>query len=151
MTEAMLLLCHRTVLRVFQNSRMTLEDAEDAAQEIVVRLLLIEDTEIAEPEQFALTLARNWHRDQHRKALVATRNEPRVVEHWEHQARLLQPTELLVLLAVALEKLSARDRTVLIGWSEGWTHDELAALIGVRQSSVGNLLLRAKRRLQEVA
>jgi RNA polymerase sigma-70 factor (ECF subfamily) len=44
---------------------------------------------------------------------------------------------------IALEKLSERDRRMLLLRHEGYSYREIASLVGVSETSVGTLLLRA--------
>jgi RNA polymerase sigma-70 factor (ECF subfamily) len=49
----------------------------------------------------------------------------------------------------ALEKLSDRDRQLLLMRAEGYKYEEIAGVIGVAPASVGTLIARALKRFVE--
>jgi len=49
----------------------------------------------------------------------------------------------------ALERLTPRDREVLLLWDAGMSYDEIAAQTGLARGAVGTTLARARRRLVE--
>jgi RNA polymerase sigma factor (sigma-70 family) len=65
-----------------------------------------------------------------------------VVDHLEREARIAGVRE-------ALRTLDPRDRTLLLLREEGLSYRELADAVGVQASSVGTLLARARRRLEQ--
>lgn len=51
-------------------------------------------------------------------------------------------------LARAMERLKPRERSLLwLAYAQGWSHEEIAATLGLRTSSLKALLFRARRRL----
>ena len=54
-------------------------------------------------------------------------------------------------LARAMAQLKPRERTLLwLAYAQGWTHEEIAASLGLRTKSLKALLHRARRRLADV-
>ena len=54
-------------------------------------------------------------------------------------------------VARALEQLKPRERSLLwLAYAQGWTHEEIAASLGLRTKSLKALLHRARRRLAAV-
>jgi RNA polymerase sigma-70 factor (ECF subfamily) len=49
----------------------------------------------------------------------------------------------------ALDRLTPRDREVLLLWDAGLSYDEIAAQTGLARTAVGTTLARARRRLVE--
>ena len=49
----------------------------------------------------------------------------------------------------ALERLTPRDREVLLLWDSGLSYDEIAAQTGLARGAIGTTLARARRRLVE--
>ena len=48
----------------------------------------------------------------------------------------------------ALARLTSRDRSLLwLAYAQGWSHAEIAAIVGVKASSLKTLLYRARQRL----
>lgn len=51
-------------------------------------------------------------------------------------------------LARAMDRLKPRERSVLwLAYAQGWSHQEIAASLGLKASSMKTLLFRARRRL----
>jgi RNA polymerase sigma factor (sigma-70 family) len=49
----------------------------------------------------------------------------------------------------ALDRLTPRDREVLLLWDAGQSYDEIAAHTGLAKSAIGTTLARARQRLVE--
>lgn len=122
--------------------------ADDIAQESFVRLLgrsMPED----EARLWLFTVATNLFRDSARTS--KRRERLLAVRPWS-PAALPRPDETLDRnVAIArvregLEKLSERDRQMLMMREEGFRYDEIAKVAGVAPGSVGTLLARAARR-----
>lgn len=127
--------------------------AEDATQEAFVRLL---DRRVRGDlpglRSWLFRVATHLIRDRVR---VET-NRARLLEANAHEvtrgdtpADLLERDERIATARRALQKLSDRDRTLLLLREEGFAYKELAEVIGVEPSSVGTLLARARRRFTE--
>lgn len=54
-------------------------------------------------------------------------------------------------VARALEQLKPRERSLLwLAYAQGWSHDEIASMLGLKTASLKSLLHRARRRLATV-
>ena len=121
--------------------------AEDLAQEVFVRLYqrgaLPDDV-----RGWMAAVAHNLLRDEKRtgkRRLQLIQARPLDVERRTATAsdeRVLGE-ERRQLVRIALDKLSDRDRRILLLRHEGYSYREIAKVIGVNETSVGTLLLRA--------
>lgn len=126
--------------------------ADDIAQESFARLLRRPMPE-AEAKPWLFTVATNLVRDSARKS---TRRE-RILERVRPTPSapdapdvVTERNERITLVRQALERLSERDRTLLLMRGEGFTYEEMARAVGVAPASVGTLLARALRRFSAV-
>ena len=126
--------------------------AEDIAQESFVRLLgrsLPEN----EARLWLFTVATNLFRD---SARTSKRRERLLTSRPWTPTPLPAPDETLERARTvdgvrrALEKLSPRDRQMLLMREEGFRYDEIARVAAVAPGSVGTLLARAARRFVAV-
>ena len=129
--------------------------AQDLAQDTFARLYgrgaMPED-----PRAWLATVATNLFRDHRRR----TRRRAELVTEYAEDAAPSNhsPPPDAGLLAhearsqarIALEALCRRDRTLLLLRHEGYSYRELAQAVGVNETSVGTLLVRATRRFREV-
>jgi RNA polymerase sigma-70 factor (ECF subfamily) len=127
--------------------------AEDLAQDTFVRLhrrgAMPDD-----PRAWLATVATNLFRDQRRQA----RRRAELVSEHAGEALPGAPAaaDSAVLTAetrsrarTALDTLPDRDRMLLLLRHEGYSYRELARAVGVAESSVGTLLIRATRMFRE--
>lgn len=121
--------------------------AEDLAQEVFVRLYqrraLPDDT-----RGWMAAVAHNLLRDEKRtgkRRLELLRARPLDVQRGGNVAADEQvlAEERRRRVRAALEKLNERDRRMLLLRHEGYSYREIAPLVGVSETSVGTLLLRA--------
>lgn len=125
--------------------------AEDIAQETFVRLLrqkLPED----EVRPWLFTVAMNLVRDRARKTERRQRlltNAPSLVKPATLPDEDVETTERILRVRSVLERLSERDRQLLLMREEGFKYDEIAQVVGVAPASVGTLIARALRRFVE--
>ena len=130
------------------------ERARDLAQEVFVRALS-SDAEIDNPRGWLFTVAGNLARDEARASgrrrrhlrLIAREREddveqPAGTEDMERERRRAA-------VRAALERLSERDREVLLLWDAGLSYAEIAAQTGLAPGAIGTTLGRARRRLVE--
>jgi len=122
--------------------------AADLAQAAFVRLYQ-RGTMPDEPGAWLITVAMNAFRDTHRRgerraALVAEFGDDAVLPSEAPRADdTLMAEESRASVRRALNALSDRDRTLLLLRHEGYSYRELARIVGVSETSVGTLLLRA--------
>jgi RNA polymerase sigma-70 factor (ECF subfamily) len=124
--------------------------AEDLAQESFVRLLA-KDPEQPEPWLYkvATNLARDVNRGQVRRArhlLVLASDTEAEQEDLPGADGEVVAQETSGEVRAALEKLSDRDRDLLLLHQDGMSYRELAEIIGVNPNSVAPLLARARQR-----
>lgn len=125
------------------------EAAADITQECFVRLL---DANVPEGEArpWLFRVASNLIRDRHRKN---TRRR-RLLEQWGPPTNVVQPVDAEASATVervrrALDSIPERDRMMLLLREEGFSYEEIAALVEVAAASVGTLLRRSLRRFRE--
>lgn len=122
--------------------------AEDLVQEAFVRLLEqdLPDDDVR-PWLFVVTgnLARDRSRKRTRRRRLLEQHPPDPGQP-EPPGVAVERAERIEAVRVALQKLSERDRTILLMREEGFRYDEIAKVIGVKQTSVGALVARALRR-----
>jgi RNA polymerase sigma-70 factor (ECF subfamily) len=121
--------------------------ADDLAQEVFVRLYqrasLPDDT-----RGWMGAVAHNLLRDQQRTAkrrlhLVEARQEAVTPDRPAYADENVLADERRRAVRDALDKLSERDRRMLLLRHEGYSYREIAHALGVNESSIGTLLLRA--------
>jgi RNA polymerase sigma-70 factor, ECF subfamily len=127
------------------------DQAEDVAQEAFVRLYgATVPAEDVRPWLF--TVATNLVRDgarsrARRRRLLATAAVAAPVAAGADEHVLEEERKAEV--RAALDRLSERDRQILLMRAEGFAYREIAEVIGVSTGSVGTLVVRALRRLVE--
>lgn len=128
-------------------------EAEDAAQEAVTRLLGQGTGSVKNPGAWLRQVVS-------RLAYDALRRGKRTLDLPPPEAELTDeaqpdPAQVLVeheqarLVRLALDRLSPRDRLILLLRTEGLSYKEIAQAARCRPGSVGTLLARAERRLKE--
>jgi len=122
--------------------------AEDIAQETFVRLLRQQLPE-EEIRPWLFTVAMNLVRDRARKNERRQRllgGAPTMVSVEMRADDRVEQAEQIESVRVALQKLSERDRQLLLMREEGFKYEEIAAAVGVAPASVGTLIARALKR-----
>jgi RNA polymerase sigma-70 factor (ECF subfamily) len=125
--------------------------AADLAQEAFIRLYR-RGTMPERPELWLVTVAlnlfRNWRSTSSRRL--------RLLARWSEPAQAAEPSsgrseesDAAAPVRIALGKLSARDREMLLLRAEGYSYRDIATALGLNQASIGTLLARAKRAFQE--
>lgn len=138
------------LFRYLQRLTGDADAADDAAQEAFVRLTgqtLPED----EVRPWLFTVATNLVRDRARKA----ERHRRLQAHVPTAAPEVAPdvsterSERVAMVRATLDRLSDRDRTMLLMREEGFKYDEIARAVDVAPGSVGTLLARAAKRFEK--
>ncbi len=128
------------------------EEAADAAQETYLRLVERPPRRSENLRAWLFTVATNVVRDERRRQ----RREDRLhatVGSLHSAAGAPQPdavyerVERRRLVHRMLEKLSEKERTILLMWEEGFSHPEIAEALGYEWRSVGPTIARALRKL----
>ncbi len=132
--------------------------AQDLAQEAFARVLAQErrggQERIENPRALVFTVAANLARDdartviRRRKHLALLKSDAIAgeVEEADPVDRMQREAERQG-AQDALQKLSERDREVLLLWDAGMSYEEIAAQTGLAQGAIGTTLSRARRRL----
>ncbi|HEX4633875.1 MAG TPA: sigma-70 family RNA polymerase sigma factor [Gemmatimonadales bacterium] len=126
------------------------ERAEDLAQEAFSRALAHRPEN---PRGWLYVVAANMARDEARRAARERRHLTLLAA--EPQDERASPEEILDdesrrrQVRAALDRLTPRDREVLLLWDAGLSYDEIAAQTGLARTAVGTTLARARRRLVE--
>jgi RNA polymerase sigma factor (sigma-70 family) len=126
------------------------ERAQDLAQDAFARVL---DHSPENPRALLFTVAANLARDEARMAVRRKRHltliriendavtrDPDPIERLESESRRAAARQ-------ALERLSERDREVLLLWDAGMSYLEIADQTGLAVGAIGTTLARARQRL----
>ena len=135
-------------------ARMTRDDrlADDLLQETYYRFLkttvAFDDDE--HRKNYLFRIATNLVRDHRRRArtsdAAAAGNAARVDSRAQGDAS--DQAARRIDLARAMDRLKPRERSVLwLAYAQGWSHEEIAASVGVKAASMKALLHRARKRL----
>lgn len=130
------------------------ERARDLAQEVFVRALGSEG-EIDNPRGWLFTVAGNLARDEARAAGRRRRHLQVVTGRREDEVETPGGTEDIDMdrrreaVRAALERLTERDREILLMWDAGLSYTEIAGETGLSPGAIGTTLARARRRLVE--
>jgi RNA polymerase sigma factor (sigma-70 family) len=131
------------------------ELAADLAQETFVKLHrrgALPDN----PEAWLITVAMNLFRNarstaaRRRRLLTVARVEASLGDPAPAPGQLLEGMDAPERVRAAIDRLGERDRQLLLLRAEGYGYRELAATLGLNETSVGTLLARAKRAFREV-
>jgi RNA polymerase sigma-70 factor (ECF subfamily) len=134
------------------------ERAQDLAQEAFARVLAQQrrgmEDEVENPRGLVFTVAANLARDEARTvirrkkhlALLKSDAEATATGDADPVDRMQRDAERQ-LAQDALNRLSERDREVLLLWDAGMSYEEIAAQTGLAQGAIGTTLSRARRRL----
>ena len=127
------------------------DKAADAAQEAFARLLTQPPSRDDNLRAWLYTVATNVVRDGWKKqqtALRLVRDAERLPQSTQppDPHSLVEQKERQELAKRILDRLSLRDRTVLLMREEGFAHREIAEAVGTTTKSVGTLIARALRK-----
>lgn len=123
--------------------------AQELAQEAFVRAIREEPEQ---PRAWLFTVASNLAKDEsrtvlrRRKHLTLLRGDMEQ-QHVESPDRDLERTQRMESVKRALDRLSERDREVLLLWDAGLNYEEIAAEAGLSVGAIGTTLARARKRL----
>jgi RNA polymerase sigma-70 factor (ECF subfamily) len=126
--------------------------AQDLAQEVFVRAL---DHEPDNPRAWLFTVAANLARDEARtvirrkKHLALIKSERETKEMAPDGQQILEEKERHEGVREALERLSERDRDILLLWDAGLDYEMIAEQTGLSRGAIGTTLTRARKRLVE--
>jgi RNA polymerase sigma-70 factor (ECF subfamily) len=116
-------------------------EAEDATQDVFLRLLVADERMLAHPEPLAWlyrvtsNLCLNRLRDDTRHTAIIARNPPGDCQQQSN-------AEMLVIVGDILERVPRDLRDIAISYHvDGMTCDEISARLGVSRRTIGNRLL----------
>jgi RNA polymerase sigma factor (sigma-70 family) len=144
---------HQDLVRFLYRKVWDAERAADLAQEAFARAL---GREPENPRAWLFHVAANLARDEARTVIRRKKHLALLKNEAEHESRAapspaveLEQGEQVAKVRQALERLSERDREVLLLWDAGLSYPEIAAETGLAQGAIGTTLARARRRLVE--
>jgi len=141
---------HPGILRMLIRRTGDPDRAEDLAAEVFARALAAPPYN---PRPWLFAVALNLVREDGRRAVRQGRRlellRAESPQHTEAPDEEFDRNERTALVRRALEKLTERDREVLLLKAEGFDYDEIAATAGLAKGAVGTTLDRARRRLVE--
>jgi len=133
--------------------RMTGDErlADDLLQEAYYRFLRANASFQSDDHRrnYLYRIATNLVHDHRRKPFmeIPTTTVPDVADSVNHQ-QAIERAARRVDLDRAMAKLKPRERSMLwLAYAQGWSHEEIAAAIGVKSSSLKAMLHRARHRL----
>jgi RNA polymerase sigma-70 factor, ECF subfamily len=123
--------------------------ADDLLQETYYRYLRarVSFASDAHRRHYLFRIAANLVRDQWRRPQVA-HSDMRNMEAIAGDVRPAERATARIDLTRAMQRLKPRDRSLLwLAYAQGWSHEEIAASLGLRTASLKSMLHRARRRL----
>jgi RNA polymerase sigma-70 factor, ECF subfamily len=141
---------YRELLRYVHRLTGDAHAAEDVAQEALTRFVALDDrSAVSNPRAWLFRVATNLVRDQARRHDTVRRKPPPVdADQPRTPDQELDRAETIRTVRAALDRLSPRDRELLIMRESGFRHREIAEVLGVKTESVATLALRALERLR---
>ena len=131
------------------------QDAEDATQDAIVRVLETDTSTLVNPRAYLHRSVHNRLVDGYRRSGILDVVPLHELEEAEHPLLLdpdahVRTQELLASLKVALGALPPKCRQVfLLHRLEGYTQEEIAAHMGISVSMVEKYMIRASRHLRK--
>ena len=144
--------CFQDLVRYLYRKVWDADRARDLAQEAFARSL---DRDPDDPRSWVFTVATNLARDEARTEIRRRRHLTLVKVERETEPRpadalgALERKEAADRARAALDRLSERDREVLLLWDAGLGYREIAERTGLSVGAIGTTLSRARKRLVE--
>lgn len=138
------------LVRYFLRRGLSLEAAEDCAQETFARICQADGERIEKPEAYLFAIAASVLTDRARKAIVRRESAHTSIENFAaaaeepSPARVFEGKEALMRLAAVLDELAPRTREMfLLNRLDGLSYTQLAARYGVTVSAVEKQMMKA--------
>ena len=138
------------LVRYFLRRGLSLEAAEDCAQETFARICKAGGARIEKPEAYLFAIAASVLTDRARKAIVRREAAHASLENFSpateepSPARVFEGKEALMRLAAVLDELAPRTREMfLLNRLDGLSYTQLAARYGVTVSAVEKQMMKA--------
>lgn len=150
-TTALYVEHNEALIRYLTNLTGDRDSAADAAQEAFARLLSQPPARSDNLRAWLYTVATNvvrdgWKKQQTALRLVQSADDVPMAAPPPDPHALVEKKERQQLARRVLDKLSLRDRTVLLMREEGFSHREIAEAVDTTTKSVGTLIARALRK-----
>lgn len=149
-------LYRQPLLRFFMRQSMTLEAAEDCAQEVFVRLARVAESEVDNPEAYLFKIARHVMIDRSRRARARSETLHDPIENLQYAspegspARIYEGRQTLQRAAHALGELPERTRNIfLLNRLDGLTYTQLAARYAVSVKVIEREMSKALAHLRQ--
>ncbi len=131
-------------------------EVEDLIQDIALAVFRKQDVLPEDPQRVAPWLYRlavrqsiNFHRKKGRKSNARPTSDLEVTDGQVEPLDWLLAIERRSAIQTAIEKLSPRDRDVLmLKYNENWSYRQLAQHLGIKEKTVEYRLMRARKRLR---
>ena len=128
-----------------------LEDAQDAAQEVFLRLFKNFDRIDGDPKHWPYRVTVNICNDYHRRRKPASEPDEQRPDPSPDPARVLELDERKRLLLEGLKTLAQRERTVVVLRElEGLSTRDVAEIVGVEEATVRSQILGRSREAGEI-
>jgi RNA polymerase sigma-70 factor (ECF subfamily) len=138
------------LVRYFLRRGLSMEHAEDCAQETFARICKTDGARIEKPEAYLFAIAASVFTDRGRKATVRRENAHTSLENFNpateepSPARVFEGKEAVMRLAAILDELAPRTREMfLLNRLDGLSYTQLAARYGVTVSAVEKQMMKA--------
>lgn len=141
---------HAGLLRYLTRYTGDPEEAADAVQEAYLRLVERPPERDENLRGWLFIVATNVVRDRrkkHHEAALAEAAEERIGSDQADPLVVLEQNERRRTVREVLDKLSAKERTILLMREEGFMHREIAEAVGTTTKSIGTMLVRALNKL----
>lgn len=141
---------HRELLRYVHRLTGDPDLSEDLAQEALMRLLRADpDKPMQNARAWLYRVATNLVRDHARRAeMMRRRQVPLDTDAPQTPEQALERNEAVTQVRAVLERLSPRDREVLMLRESGFKHREIAEIVHVKAESVSVVIGRALQRFR---
>lgn len=141
---------HRELLRYVHRLTGDPDLSEDLAQEALMRLLRADpDKPMQNARAWLYRVATNLVRDHARRAEMMRRRQiPLDTDAPQTPEQALERNEAVAQVRAVLERLSPRDREVLVLRESGFKHREIAEIVHVKAESVSVVIGRALQRFR---
>jgi len=141
---------HAGLLRYLTRYTGDPEEAEDAVQEAYLRLVERPPEREDNLRGWLFMVATNVVRDRRKKhyeVALAGGAEERIGSDQADPLAVLEQNERRRAVREVLDRLSTKERTILLMREEGFMHREIAEAVGTTTKSIGTMLVRALSKL----
>jgi RNA polymerase sigma-70 factor, ECF subfamily len=146
--EALMAVHERMVVGTAYRLLGRIEDAQDAAQEVFLRLLKNLDRIEGDPKPWLYRVTVNICNDRYRRRVITTKPDETAADPAPNAERALALEDRKRLLMEGLETLSKRERAaVVLRDIEGLSTREVAGILGIEEATVRSQISVARVKL----